>query len=352
MSVFEQPAFDGHEQIVFGHDIASGLHAIIAIHNTQLGPALGGLRIYPYNSENDALNDVLRLARGMTYKSALADLPLGGGKAVIIADPRRGKPPMLLEAMGELVDSLGGRYITAEDSGTCEMDMQVIARKTRHVTGIRRTESDSGDPSPFTAHGVFCALRCAVRHALERGDLRGTRVAIQGVGHVGAHLARQLSDAGAELVLCDIDTAQAAQLGRELDASVVSPAEILDADVDVFAPCALGGAIDETACERLKARVVAGAANNQLVSPDAGKRLHERGILYTPDYVANAGGVIEVAWQRRSDYHREAVLAHVERIETTLETIFARARREHAPPEEIADRMAEERFRPQAHDAA
>lgn len=346
MPVFDQPAFDGHEQVVFGHDEASGLHAIIAIHNTYLGPALGGLRIYPYVSEDDALTDVLRLSRGMSYKSALADLPLGGGKAVIIGDPQRDKTPALLEAMGRLVDSLGGRYITAEDSGSCEMDMQVIARETRYVTGIRRTGGDSGDPSPFTAHGVYCALRCAVRHALDREHLEGLRIGIQGVGHVGSHLARQLHDAGAKLVISDRNQAHVTQLASELQAEVLPPSSILDAEVDVFAPCALGGAIDEAACERLKARVVVGAANNQLASPAAGKRLHERGILYAPDYVSNAGGVIEVAWQRRTDYRREAVMAHIEKIETTLDEIFLRARRDRLCPEEVADRLAEERFKP------
>ncbi|GGX79372.1 amino acid dehydrogenase [Litchfieldella qijiaojingensis] len=353
MHVFQHPEFDRHEQIVFGFDDVSGLRAIIAIHNTCRGPALGGLRIFPYANEDDALTDVLRLSRGMTYKSALANLPLGGGKAVIIADPKCDKTPALLEAMGRLVDSLGGRYITAEDSGSSEADMQVIARQTEHVSGLRKASGESGDPSPFTAHGVFFALRCAVRHGLGRQHLKGVRVAIQGVGHVGTHLARKLYAAGATLVVSDVNEAAAVQLANELGAEVVSPAEIFDVDVDVFAPCALGGVIDETVCERLKARVVAGAANNQLASPDAGRRLHERGILYTPDYAANAGGVIEVAWQlRRQGYRREAVMAHIERIEDTLDEIFQRARREHSPPEEIADRVAEERFKAQPHQAA
>lgn len=352
MHVFQHPEFDQHEQVVFGTDAASGLQAIIAIHNTHRGPALGGLRIYPYASEDDALTDVLRLSRGMTYKSALADLPLGGGKAVIIADPRRHKTPALLEAMGRLVDSLGGHYITAEDSGSDEADMQVIAGQTAHVVGLRSTANESGDPSPYTARGVFCALRCAVRHRLGRRHLEGLRVAIQGVGHVGTHLARELHAAGAQLVISDVNGPAASRLAEELGAKVLPPQAIFDAEVDVFAPCALGAVIDENVCERLQAKVVAGAANNQLASPAAGQRLHERGILYAPDYVANAGGVIEVAWQRRDDYRRDAVMAHIDRIEATLDEIFQRAQRERSRPEEVADRIAEERFRPQTHCAA
>lgn len=344
--MFDHPDFDHHEQVVYGCDEASGLKAIIAIHNTHLGPALGGLRIFPYASDGEALSDVLRLSRGMTYKSALAGLPLGGGKAVIIADPRRDKTPELLHAMGRLVERLGGRYITAEDSGSSETDMQWIAEETAYVTGLRRSAGESGDPSPFTALGVFHGLRAAVRHGLGRDDLEGVRVAVQGVGSVGAHLARSLEKAGAKLVISDIDASAVARLAEELGAATLPPGEILDAEVDVFAPCALGGAIDEAACRRLKARVVAGAANNQLATPAAGEALHRRGILYAPDYVANAGGVIEVAWQRRSDYDRQAVLTQVERIGATLETIFERAKREGKRPEQVADRLAEERFRP------
>lgn len=344
--MFDHPDFDHHEQVVYGCDEASGLKAIVAIHNTHLGPALGGLRIFPYASPDEALSDVLRLSRGMSYKSALAGLPLGGGKAVIIADPRRDKSPALLRAMGRLVERLGGRYITAEDSGTSETDMQWIAEETSYVTGLRRSAGESGDPSPFTALGVFHGLQAAVRHGLGREDLQGVRVAIQGVGSVGAHLARRLKEAGAELVISDIDAEAVARLGEELGAASLPPGEILDAEVDVFAPCALGGAIDEAACRRLKARVVAGAANNQLATPAAGEALHRRGILYAPDYVANAGGVIEVAWQRRHDYDRQAVLDQVARIGTTLETIFERAKREGQRPEAVADRLAEERFRP------
>lgn len=344
MPVFEHPDFDHHQQIVFGSDAASGLRAIIAIHDTTRGPALGGLRIYPYASEAEALTDVLRLSRGMSYKSALADLSLGGGKAVIIADPRRDKTPELLRAMGRLVDSLGGAYITAEDSGSDEADMQVIAEETPHVGGLPRPGEASGDPSPFTALGVFCALSSAVRHGLGRESLTGLRVAIQGVGHVGALLARHLRAAGAELVLSDIDQRVLGRLAEELGAATLPPEAIADAEVDVFAPCALGAALNAEVVERLRARVVCGAANNQLAAPEIAERLMARDILYTPDYVANAGGVIEIAWQRRDDYRREAVMAHIEGIGTTLDTLFARAAREGVSPATIADAMARERF--------
>lgn len=344
MPVFDHPEFDHHEQIVFGSDEASGLRAIIAIHDSRRGPALGGLRIYPYACEADALTDVLRLSRGMTYKSALADLPLGGGKAVIIADPRHDKTPELLRAMGRLVDTLGGRYITAEDSGTSEADMRIIHQSTEHVSGLGRRPGESGDPSPYTAHGVYCALRCAVHHSLGRDDLSGLRVAVQGVGHVGSHLARALHAAGARLVLSDLDRDAVGALAQELEAATLSPEAILEADVDVFAPCAMGAVLTPDVAERLKAQVVCGAANNQLASPDVAEQLHARGILYAPDYVANAGGVIEVEWQRRGEYSREAVMAHVERIADTLDEIFTRATASHTSPAIIADRLARERL--------
>ncbi|MFG6137015.1 Glu/Leu/Phe/Val family dehydrogenase [Halomonas sp. B23F22_10] len=347
MPVFDHPDFDHHLQVIHGCDTASGLRAIIAIHDITRGPALGGLRIYPYASEADALTDVLRLSRGMTYKSALADLPLGGGKAVIIADPRRDKTPELLQAMGRLIDSLGGRYITAEDAGSDEADMHVIAEATEHVGGLGRNGA-SGDPSPWTALGVFHAMQSAVYHGLGRAESErqfdGLRIALQGVGHVGSHLARRLHDAGARLVLADIDRDAAARLAGELDADTVAPEAIVDAEVDVFAPCAMGAALTPEVARRLKARVVCGAANNQLASPEVADQLLARGILYTPDYVANAGGVIEIAWQRRDDARPEAVMAHIAGIGSTLDEIFARAAQEGRSPAPVADDMARERF--------
>lgn len=344
MPVFAHPEFDHHQQLVFGSDAESGLRAIIAIHDTHRGPALGGLRIYPYANEEAALTDVLRLSRGMSYKSAIADLPLGGGKAVIIADPRTEKTPALLRAMGRLVESLGGAYITAEDSGSSEADMQMIASETAHVGGLRRASGESGDPSPFTAWGVFCALKSAVRHGLGRDDLEGLRVAIQGVGHVGAHLARHLHAAGARLVLTDVNREALAHLADTLGAETVAPEAIFDAEVDLFAPCAMGAVLTDAVVDRLRAKVVCGAANNQLAAPDIAERLMARGILYTPDYVANAGGVIEIAWQRRDDYDRSSVMAHIEGVGATLDKLFARAAREEVSPTLIADAMARERF--------
>ncbi|MGM0703999.1 MAG: Glu/Leu/Phe/Val family dehydrogenase [Pseudomonadota bacterium] len=344
MPVFDHAEFDHHQQVVFGSDEASGLRAIIAIHDTRRGPALGGLRIFPYASEADALTDVLRLSRGMTYKSALADLPLGGGKAVIIADPSRDKTPELLRAMGRFVDSLGGRYITAEDSGSSEADMRTIREVTPHVSGLGHLPDESGDPSPFTARGVFCALESAVRHGLGRQDLDGVRVAIQGVGHVGAHLARHLHAAGARLVLSDISRETVTRLAKELGTETLDPEAIFDADVDVFAPCALGAVLEASVVDRLKAKVVCGAANNQLATPDMAERLQARGILYAPDYVANAGGVIEIAWRQRHQASREAVMQHIEGIGDTLDEIFARSTSTGASPAVIADRLARERL--------
>ncbi|MGR2736954.1 Glu/Leu/Phe/Val family dehydrogenase [Billgrantia sp. Q4P2] len=343
MQVFDHPEFDHHQQIAFGCDEASGLRAIIAIHDTRRGPALGGLRIYPYASEDDALTDVLRLSRGMTYKSALANLPLGGGKAVILADPRHDKTPAMLRAMGRLVESLGGRYITAEDSGSGEEDMRLIRQETRHVSGLGQGGT-SGDPSPFTAHGVFCALTSAVRHRLGRTDLQGLRVAIQGVGHVGAHLARELHAAGARLVLTDVDRDSLGVLVDELGAESVAPEVIFDAEVDVFAPCAMGAVLTAEVADRLRAKVVCGAANNQLANSEVAELLHKREILYTPDYVANAGGVIEVEAQRHAHYDRDAVMRHVERITVTVDEILSRAQAQDMSPAVVADQLARERL--------
>ena len=344
MSIFDHAEFRDHEQILFAHDPLSGLKAIIAIHNSYRGPALGGLQIHPYRNDAQALSDVLKSSRTMTYKSALADLSHGGGKAVIIADPRYDKTPALLEAMGRLIDSLDGRYITAEDAGSDATDMQALARVTPHVMGLRNSAGAGGDPSPFTAWGVYNAMRGAARHALGKEELRGVRVAIQGVGHVGARLARYLHEAGARLVLSDVDSHAVNSLARHVDARVVAPKAIFDVDADIFAPCAVGAVLNAEVCRRLQTRIVAGAANDQLAEPACVEQLHARGIVYVPDYVANAGGVIEVAWQRRADYDRRRVMAHIAGIERTLETILERAGCEGLPPVAIADRLAEERF--------
>lgn len=351
MSVFSHSEFDDHQQVAFFNDSASGLKAIIAVHNTNLGPALGGCRMWPYASDDEALTDVLRLSRGMTYKSALANLQLGGGKAVIIGDPVRDKSDALLHAMGDFIQGLGGRYITAEDSGTSVADLLKIGEKTSFVSGVDKVSAHGGDPSPSTAYGVFVSLREAVYHKLGRTDLKGVKVAVQGLGNVGYRLAEQLRDAGAELFVTDIVQANVDRAVRELNATAVKGDKIFSLDVDVFAPCALGAAINDQSISQLKATIVAGAANNQLASVDHGYQLHQRGILYAPDYVVNAGGIIDVYCQRKmleasygvKDYSAD-LGAKVEGIGSTLREIFVRSDSENVPTFVIADRVAEERF--------
>lgn len=348
MKLFTHHEFDNHEQVVFCHDATSGLKAIIAIHNTNRGPALGGCRMYPYASEEEALNDVLRLSRGMTYKSALAGLPLGGGKSVIIGDPGGQKTPALMRAMGVAVERLAGRYIVAEDSGTGVSDMQLIGQMTRHVSGIidkcdQEGNCRSGDPSPVTAHGIFAGIQSAVRHQLGKTSLQGIRVAIQGVGNVGHHLARELHQAGAKLWVSDINSDSVRRMVDELGAIPVSNQEVFDLDVDVFAPCALGAILNDETIPRLQARIVAGSANNQLAEQRHGIMLAERGILYAPDYVINAGGVIDVYYEG-SDIGQAEVLQKVDAIGDTLSEIFQRAQQLHRPTHELADQLAEERF--------
>ncbi|AKH19948.1 Glu/Leu/Phe/Val dehydrogenase dimerization domain-containing protein [Sedimenticola thiotaurini] len=348
MKLFSHHEFDNHEQVVFCHDKTSGLKAIIAIHNTHRGPALGGCRMYPYASEAEALNDVLRLSRGMTYKSAIANLPLGGGKSVIIGDPHSDKTPQLIRAMGVAVERLGGRYIVAEDSGTSVPDMLLMSEQTRHISGIaEKFDADgkrrSGDPSPITARGVFVGIQAAVRYRLGRDDLQGVRVAIQGLGNVGYHLASQLRAAGARLWVSDINQAAVQRAVDELGAVAVANGEIYDQAVDLFAPCAMGAILNDTTIPRLQARIVAGAANNQLADKRHGQALMERGILYAPDYVINAGGVIDVCYER-SDMDPQQVMEQVDGIGDTLTEIFSRAEQQHKPTDVLADQLAEERF--------
>jgi len=341
MSVFEHREFDGHEQVVFCHDSASGLKAIIAIHNTNLGPALGGCRMWPYASDEDALTDALRLARGMTYKSALADLSFGGGKSVIIGDPRRDKSEALFRAMGRYVESLGGRYTVAEDVGISVPDVEIMARETRHVAG---TSKGAGDPSPATAYGVYMGIKAAAKHRLGVDRLNGLRIAVQGVGHVGYYLCRHLSAEGAELVVADIAQDSLDRVVREFDAHVVAPEAIATAAVDIYAPCALGATINDETLPKLQAKVVAGSANNQLAEARHGEALRRRGILYAPDYVINAGGIIAISHEGPA-YDESKAFAHVAQIHDTLLEIFRRAEAEKVATSEAADRLAEERFR-------
>ena len=347
MAVFSLSDFADHEQVVFVSDDKSGLKAIIAVHNSNLGPALGGCRMWPYATEEEAVRDVLRLSRGMTYKSAMANLKLGGGKSVIIGNPRTHKTPELLAAFARALEQLNGRYIAAEDSGTSVADMKYMTQFTQHVAGIHDKPSDegtrSGDPSPATAYGTFIGIQAAVKERLGRDSLDGLRVAVQGVGNVGFDLARQLKEAGAQLWVTDIHREPLVQAGKELGATVVAPDEIFGLDVDVFAPCALGAILNDTTIPQLKASIVAGAANNQLAEARHGVELMKRGILYAPDYVINAGGIIDV-YHERIGFDRAALLKHIEGIHDNLMEVFERARTEERPTGEVADAIAEERF--------
>lgn len=340
MPVFTSPEFDNHELVAFGNDPDTGLKAIIAVHNSTLGPGLGGCRMWPYAEESAALHDVLRLSRGMTYKAAITGLPYGGGKAVIIGDPKTDKTEDFLRAMGRFVHSLGGRYHTAEDVGTTVADMDILRQETPYAHGFSEA---SGNPSPATAYGVFMGIRAAV--AFERGkdDLRGLTVAVQGLGNVGMRLCRYLADAGARLVVADIDEKAVRQAVREFGASPASPDTIHRAKADVFAPCALGAILNGASIPELGAKIVAGAANNQLLEPHHGAELKKRGILYAPDYVINAGGLIDIyVGEKGGD--EQAVLGRTAEIYETTTAILERAAQEDAPTNVIADRMAEERF--------
>ena len=348
MTVFSHPEFDNHEHLSFFCDPETGLKAIVAIHNTYRGPALGGCRMFPYASDEEALRDVLRLSRGMTYKSALANLDLGGGKSVIIGDPRRQKSEALLEAMGRHLEGLGGQYIAAEDSGTSVPDLKVMGRHTKHVAGIvERTAFDgqrsNGDPSPTTAYGTFVGLRAAVKHKLGRDDLTGLKVAVQGIGNVGFRLARHLKEAGAELWVYDIHQENMQRAVDELGANPASAGDILFLPVDVIAPCAMGAVLNDDTIPRLQASIVAGAANNLLQRPDHDQALKDRNILYAPDFAINAGGIIDVFYER-TGASPEQVRAHVEGIGQTLAEIFARSDRNGTPTGMVANTLAEERF--------
>lgn len=349
MSVFTHCEFREHEQIMHWNDPKTGLKSIIAVHNTSRGPALGGCRMWPYASEAAALNDALRLSRGMTYKSALANLPLGGGKAVIIGDPRRDKTPALMEAMGRAVEALGGRYIVAEDSGTSVLDLKRMATETSHVVGIAAVPGWDGrmrygDPSPATAYGCFVGIKAAVHHRLRRDSLVGLRVAIQGVGNVGRHLAELLDDAGAELFVSDLHCDQVRIAVERFGAKSVPAAEIVGYDVDVFAPCAMGAVINDDSVKRIRASIVAGSANNQLAEERHGDELAARGVLYAPDYALNAGGIIDVA-SEYGGYDAKLVRSQLDAIGRTLRTIFEQSQASGVPPHRVAAELAECRLR-------
>jgi leucine dehydrogenase len=338
LTLFETLTRFGYGELHACRDEATGLRALVGLYSTRLGPAIGGTRIRVYESEQDAIEDVLQLARAMAYKAALARLPHGGGKAVILAPPAPFDRTALFTRFGKFVDGLGGRYVTTEDSGTSPADMDIVRKVTPHVVG---SSGGLGDPSPSTAIGVRRGIEAVAKTVLGRGDLAGLRVALQGVGHVGTHLARELHAAGAKLVLSDVDPIRRKTVAAELGAQTAEPEQILDAECDVLAPCALGGAITEGLARRLRCRAVAGAANNQLASREAGRILHQRGIFYAPDYAINAGGLIYVAAEfgrYDPERSRRATLA----IYDTIAAIAERSKRDDVPPGELADRMADE----------
>jgi len=342
MGVFSELA-DGYEEVVFFHDPPSGLRAIVAIHSTLLGPALGGTRYYPFGSEEEALRDVLRLSRGMTYKAAVTGLDLGGGKAVIIGDPKRDKSEELLRAYGRFIDTLGGRYITAEDVGTTRDDMDLVRRETRWVTGVSERLGGSGDPSPVTSWGVFNGLKACAEEAFSAPTLDGLRVVVQGVGKVGYHLARHLVEAGATVTVSDVDVDNAARAVKDLGVETVEPAKAHAAECDIFAPCALGGVIRDDTIPELKCKVIAGAANNQLERPEHGEVLADLGILYAPDFVINAGGLINVA-DELMGYDQQRAMKRVEDIYRTLREVFRISKAEEIAPAKAAERLAEQRI--------
>jgi leucine dehydrogenase len=343
--MFESEAFDAHESVTFFNDAASGLRAIVAIHSTALGPAMGGCRAWTYADSQAALTDALRLSRGMSFKNAIAGLPLGGGKAVILRRPGEAVTDAQFEAFGDVVQRLGGRYVTAEDVGVSVANMASVARRTSYVSGlppIHDSRNAGGDPSPHTARGTFLGIRAAVRARLGRSGLAGVTVAVQGLGHVGRHLCEYLHRAGAELVVADLDPASVEHVCAQWRATAVHVDDILFQNVDVVAPCALGAVLDEASIGRLEANVVAGAANNQLRSDADGQRLFDAGVLYAPDYVINAGGIIACGLDYLGGNTAGAIAARVANIETTLEHLFETSRATRRPPHVLADAMARE----------
>ncbi|ABM00273.1 leucine dehydrogenase [Shewanella amazonensis SB2B] len=335
MAVFNHVSYDEHEQVVFCHDKESGLKAIIAVHNTNLGPAVGGCRMWNYQSDEEALNDVLRLSRGMTYKNALAGLTMGGGKSVIIADPKTQDREALFRAFGRFINTLGGKYYSAEDVGTTTADIMIAHQETPYMAGL---EGKSGDPSPFTALGTFLGIKAAVKHQRGLDSLKGLKIAVQGVGHVGYYLCKHLHEEGAELIVTDIHQASLDKVATEFGAAVVAPQDIYSQDVDIYAPCALGATINDATLPLLKAKIVAGCANNQLAEPRHGQMLKDMGILYAPDYVINAGGIINVSFE--NDYDAARSTAKVEKIYDTLLTIFTAADEQNRTTGAVADEMA------------
>ena len=341
MGVFDHAEFDDHESLHFFNDASTGLKAIIAVHSTALGPGAGGCRRWTYARDEDALTDALRLSRGMTYKNAVAELPFGGAKAVILATDKAPKSAALMRAFGDAVASLGGRYITAEDVGLSVDDMRHVQQRTQYVSGLPQSGNDAGgDPSPLTAVGVFLGIEAAVKARLNKASVKGLSVAVQGVGHVGAHLCQLLHDAGATLTVADVNRNHLDALRKMLPVTVVAPSELLYADVDILAPCALGNILTSATIPRIKASIIAGAANNQLSTAADGKRLQDRNILYAPDYVINAGGIISVSHEYHGGSSEEAARRDVEKIPGRLTKLFEDSSSSGRPTNELADELA------------
>ncbi|GBC68166.1 branched-chain amino acid dehydrogenase [Bacillus licheniformis] len=343
MELFRYMEQYDYEQLVFCQDKQSGLKAIIAIHDTTLGPALGGTRMWTYESEEAAIEDALRLARGMTYKNAAAGLNLGGGKTVIIGDPRKDKNEEMFRAFGRYIQGLNGRYITAEDVGTTVEDMDIIHDETDFVTGISPAFGSSGNPSPVTAYGVYKGMKAAAKAAFGTDSLEGKTVAVQGVGNVAYNLCRHLHEEGAKLIVTDINKEAVERAVAEFGARAVDPDDIYSQECDIYAPCALGATINDDTIPQLKAKVIAGAANNQLKETRHGDQIHDMGIVYAPDYVINAGGVINVA-DELYGYNSERALKKVEGIYGNIERVLEISKRDRMPTYLAADRLAEERI--------
>lgn len=336
------PDFDEHEAVHFITNDACGLRAIIAVHSTHLGPAAGGCRFWHYAKDEDALVDALRLSRGMSYKNAMAGLPLGGGKSVILADAERTKTPDMLHAFGKAVNELSGRYITAEDVGVNVADMIEVRRTTQYVAGLPNSEGDvGGDPGPHTSLGVFLGIKAAAQRGLGKDSLNGLHIALQGAGSVASGVALHACAEGARLSIADVDEQKAAKLAERVGGKVVSADEILGLDADILSPCALGAILNETTVAALKVPVVAGGANNQLATPEDGERLHQRGILYAPDYVINAGGIINVCTEYLGDGDASLVRKRIEGIPVRLEQIWAESQESGRDPAAVADAMAQ-----------
>ncbi len=342
--VFGQLSFDNHEQIVFCNDKDTGLKAIIGIHNSVLGPALGGTRMWNYANEWEALNDVLRLSRGMTYKSAITGLDLGGGKAVIIGDAKTQKTPELMRKFGEFVNSLSGRYITAEDVGMVTADMDIVRDVTPYVTGISESRGGSGNPSPVTAYGVYMGMKAAAKYQFGSDNLDGKKILVQGIGHVGETLVEYLTKEGALVQISDINEARLQEVSAKYGSTIYTGADLYSADVDIYAPCALGATINDDTVNKIKAKVIAGAANNQLANENIhGPILQQRGILYAPDFLINAGGIINV-FSEIAHYDKAEAMRRTENIYNTTLEIFDYAKTNNLTPQKAAMEIAEARI--------